>query len=145
MSVWDLFSHTPGKTANGDTGDTADDSYHQWTADVELLQQLGVNAYRFSLSWSRIMPSGTGQVNAAGLEYYDQLIDALLEANITPLVTLFHWDTPLTLEDGVGGWLSAEMETCEVAGSLVTAITHHHNTTALLLLSCSVFTCSPLA
>ena len=102
-SIWDRFSHTPGKVANGDTGDIACDSYHRWPADVAVMQELGVQAYRFSVGWSRIMPSGRGAANVEGLDYYDRLVDGLLAAGIEPWVTLYHWDMPQALEDN-GGW-----------------------------------------
>jgi len=100
-SLWDVFSHTPGKTHDGETGDVADDSYHRYKEDAQLLKNLGVKAYRFSISWSRIFPKGTGQPNPAGIDYYSRVIDELLASNITPYVTLFHWDTPAALP---GGW-----------------------------------------
>ncbi len=102
-SVWDRFSHTPGKVFNGDTGDVACDHYHRWREDVELMKSLGLKAYRFSLSWARILPQGRGEVNQAGLNFYSNLVDALLEAGITPFITLFHWDLPQALQDE-GGW-----------------------------------------
>lgn len=102
-SIWDRFAHTPGKIANGDTGDVACDHYHRWPEDVALMKELGLNAYRFSISWPRILPSGRGAVNPAGLDFYGRLVDALLEAGITPFVTLYHWDLPQTLQDQ-GGW-----------------------------------------
>ncbi|KYH43293.1 beta-galactosidase [Branchiibius sp. NY16-3462-2] len=102
-SIWDTFSHTPGRTFNGDTGDVACDHYHRWAEDVELLDQLGVDAYRFSLAWPRIQPDGTGVGNTAGLDFYDRLVDGLLDRGITPVVTLYHWDLPQALEDA-GGW-----------------------------------------
>ena len=102
-SIWDVFSHTPGKTYNGDTGDVADDSYHLYKEDVRLLKNLGVSAYRMSIAWSRIFPQGTGQPNPAGLDYYKRVLDELLANGITPYVTLFHWDLPAALP---GGWQS---------------------------------------
>jgi beta-glucosidase len=102
-SIWDRFSRTPGKTANGDTGDVACDHYHRWQEDIQLMRTLGLNAYRFSIAWPRIVPNGRGQVNEAGLAFYDRLVDGLLEAGITPWVTLYHWDLPQVLEDE-GGW-----------------------------------------
>ena len=99
-SIWDVFSHTPGKTYNGDTGDVADDSYHLYGEDVRLLRDLGAGAYRMSISWSRIFPQGKGQPNAAGLDYYQRVLDELLAHRITPYVTLFHWDLPAALKDG---------------------------------------------
>lgn len=102
---WDIFSHTPGKTHNGDTGDVADDSYHLYKEDVQLLKHLGVRGYRMSIAWARIFPEGKGQPNAAGLDYYNRVIDELLANNITPYVTLFHWDLPAALP---GGWQSRD-------------------------------------
>jgi beta-glucosidase len=99
-SIWDTFSHTPGKTHNGDTGDVADDSYHRYKEDVQLLKALGVSTYRMSISWSRIFPEGRGAVNPKGLDYYHRVLDELLANNITPYVTLFHWDLPQALPNG---------------------------------------------
>ncbi len=110
-SIWDTFSHTPGKTAGGDTGDMACDSYHRWPEDLGLMKELGVGAYRFSIAWPRIMPGGGGPVNPAGLAYYDRLVDALLAAGITPYPTLYHWDLPQTLQDR-GGWASRDTAAC---------------------------------
>jgi beta-glucosidase len=106
-SIWDTFSHTPGKVAGGDTGDVACDSYHRWPEDVGLMKELGVSAYRFSIAWPRIMPDGRGPVNQAGLDYYDRLVDALLAAGITPYPTLYHWDLPQALQDR-GGWAARD-------------------------------------
>jgi beta-glucosidase len=106
-SIWDTFSHTPGKTDNGDTGDVACDHYHRWREDVRLIQELGLQAYRLSIAWPRIVPQGTGQVNQRGLDFYDRLVDALLEANITPFITLYHWDLPQALQDR-GGWANRD-------------------------------------
>jgi beta-glucosidase len=108
-SVWDAFSHTPGRIANGDTGDVACDHYHRFREDVALMADLGLTAYRFSVSWPRVQPAGTGAANEAGLRFYSDLVDALLEAGITPWVTLHHWDLPLALQDEHGGWLSPRM------------------------------------
>jgi beta-glucosidase len=102
-SIWDTFSHTPGTVLNGDTGDVACDHYHRWREDVALLRELGVGAYRFSIAWPRIIPTGTGAINEAGLDWYERLVDALLDAGIQPWATLFHWDLPQPLEDA-GGW-----------------------------------------
>jgi len=102
-SIWDRFSHTPGKTVNGDTGDVACDHYHRWQDDIQLMRSLGLHAYRFSVAWPRILPQGRGPINQAGLAFYDRLVDGLLEAGITPWVTLYHWDLPQVLEDA-GGW-----------------------------------------
>jgi beta-glucosidase len=106
-SIWDRFAHTPGKTIDGTNGDVACDHYHRYAEDVELLRQLGAQAYRFSIAWPRILPQGTGAVNQAGLDFYDRLVDALLKAKITPYVTLYHWDLPQVLEDR-GGWTNRE-------------------------------------
>ena len=102
-SIWDRFSHTPGKVENGDTGDIACDHYHRWQEDIVLMKEIGLKAYRFSIAWPRIFPSGRGEVNQAGIDYYSQLVDALLEAGIEPFVTLYHWDLPQALQDE-GGW-----------------------------------------
>jgi beta-glucosidase len=102
-SIWDRFVHTPGKIKNGDTGDVACDHHYRWRDDVGLMRSLNLNSYRFSISWPRIQPSGSGPANAKGLEFYSRLVDALLEAKIRPLVTLYHWDLPQKLEDA-GGW-----------------------------------------
>jgi beta-glucosidase len=104
-SVWDTFSHTPGKTNRGETGDVADDSYHLYKQDVKLLKNLGVSVYRMSISWSRVFPNGTGQPNAKGLDYYNRVVDELLANNITPYITMFHWDLPQALP---GGWQSRD-------------------------------------
>jgi beta-glucosidase len=106
-SIWDHFSHTPGKIKNGDTGDVACDSYHRWRDDIALLKAMNLNSYRFSISWPRIQPSGSGAGNSKGIDYYSRLVDALLEARIRPLVTLFHWDLPQALENA-GGWTNRD-------------------------------------
>ncbi|HEY0532894.1 MAG TPA: GH1 family beta-glucosidase [Actinoplanes sp.] len=106
-SIWDTFSHTPGRTRDGDTGDVACDHYHRYAEDVTLMADLGVDAYRFSVAWPRIQPEGSGPANAQGLDFYDRLVDALGERGIAALPTLFHWDLPQALEDR-GGWLSRE-------------------------------------
>jgi beta-glucosidase len=106
-SIWDTFSHTPGKIAGDDHGDVACDHYHRWREDIELMRRLGTNAYRLSVAWPRVMPAGTGPVNPKGLAFYDELIDGLLEAGITPSVTLYHWDLPQALQDR-GGWPERE-------------------------------------
>lgn len=107
-SIWHRFSHTPGRTARGETGDIACDHYNRYRDDVALMQSLGLNAYRFSLSWSRLLPEGTGRTNPDGIGFYDRLVDALLEAGISPLVTLYHWDLPAALDDR-GGWLNRDI------------------------------------
>jgi beta-glucosidase len=106
-SVWDTFSHTAGTIRDGDTGDVACDSYHRYGEDVALMAGLGVAAYRFSVSWSRVLPTGAGPVNQVGLDYYRRLVDALREAGIEPAATLFHWDLPQALQDA-GGWLARD-------------------------------------
>jgi beta-glucosidase len=102
---WDVFSHTAGKTFQGDTGDVADDSYHLYKQDVQLLKNLGVKVYRLSIAWARIFPNGTGQPNDKGMAYYEHVVDELLGNGITPYVTLFHWDLPQALP---GGWQSRD-------------------------------------
>jgi beta-glucosidase len=102
-SVWDRFCATPDKVRAGDTGEIACDFYHRFPEDVAMMSELGVDAFRFSIAWPRIIPQGRGAVNQAGLDFYDRLVDALLEKDIEPFVTLFHWDTPQALEDE-GGW-----------------------------------------
>lgn len=102
-SIWDTFCHLPGKTFEGHDGAVACDHYHRWEEDVALLRDLGVDAYRFSISWPRVLPTGRGPVNEAGLAFYERLVDALLAAGIQPWITLYHWDLPQALED-LGGW-----------------------------------------
>jgi beta-glucosidase len=102
-SVWDRFAHTEGKIRGGDTGDVACDSYHRYPEDVALMRAMNLNSYRFSISWPRLFPSGSGPLNAKGIDYYSRLVDALLAAGVRPFPTLYHWDLPQTLEDR-GGW-----------------------------------------
>jgi len=104
-SIWHRFSHTPGLVANGENGDVACDHYHRYEADIALMRELGLNAYRFSVSWSRIFPEGKGHINEKGLDFYRRLVDSLRAAGIQPLITLFHWDLPAALDDR-GGWLN---------------------------------------
>lgn len=106
-SIWTRFAHTPGMTLNGDTGDVACDHYRRWKDDVKLMRDLGLQAYRFSVSWSRILPEGIGRVNQAGVDFYSQLVDELLANGIEPLLTLYHWDMPAALDDK-GGWLNRD-------------------------------------
>src|SRR5690606_5934175 len=106
-SIWTRFAHTPGMTLGGDTGDVACDHYRRWKDDVKLMRELGLQAYRFSVSWSRILPEGTGRVNQAGLDFYSRLVDELLANDIEPLLTLYHWDLPAALDDR-GGWLNRD-------------------------------------
>jgi beta-glucosidase len=107
-SIWDTFSHQPGKTWHGDTGDIACDSYHRTSEDLDLLERLGVTAYRFSMSWPRIQPDGRGAVNQEGLDYYKRLATGLRRRGITPVATLYHWDLPQPLQDK-GGWATRDM------------------------------------
>jgi beta-glucosidase len=108
LSIWDTFSHTPGKVFHGDNGDVACDSFHRYGEDIALLKRLGVGSYRLSLSWPRIQPTGRGEVNAKGLDYYNRVIDGLVEAGIEPSVTLYHWDLPQALQDA-GGWANRDI------------------------------------
>ncbi|WP_433614682.1 GH1 family beta-glucosidase [Dactylosporangium sp. CA-139114] len=102
-SVWDVFSHRPGRVREGATGDVAADHYHRLTGDLDLMRDLGLRSYRFSIAWPRVLPTGRGTVNAKGLDFYSRLADGLLERGIAPVVTLFHWDTPQALQE-LGGW-----------------------------------------
>jgi beta-glucosidase len=104
VSIWDTFSHEPGRISDGSTGDVACDHYHRYPEDIALMAQLGVDAYRFSIAWPRIQPAGTGPANPDGIAFYDRLVDTLLEHDIDPVATLFHWDLPQALQDA-GGWL----------------------------------------
>lgn len=104
-SNWHRFAHTPGRILTGETGDVACDHYHRFTDDVRLMRELGLQAYRFSISWSRVLPEGRGRVNPKGLDFYRRLADALLEHGIQPFATLYHWDLPAALDDR-GGWLN---------------------------------------
>ena len=106
-SVWDMFCRKPGAIWGGQTGDTACDGYRRWREDVRLMKELGIRAYRFSVSWPRVLSEGTGTVNRKGLDFYRALVDALRDAGIEPWVTLFHWDYPLALYHR-GGWLNAD-------------------------------------
>src|SRR5215475_1564433 len=106
-SIWDAYAHTPGKIKNGDTADVANDHYHRYKEDVALMMELGATAYRFSISWPRIFPEGTGQPNAKGLDFYSRLADELKAAGIEPFPTLYHWDLPQALQDK-GGWQSRD-------------------------------------
>jgi beta-glucosidase len=120
-SVWDTFSHQPGNVRGGDTGDIACDAYHRYPEDVALLASLGLNAYRFSVSWPRVQPGGRGPVNQKGLDYYRSLVDELGKHGIAPAVTLYHWDLPQELQDE-GGWASRDVaerfaEYCALVGA----------------------------
>ena len=107
-NIWHRFSHTPGRTFSGQTGDVACDHYRRWAGDIELMRSLGLGSYRLSLAWSRLLPEGRGRVNARGLDFYARLIDRLLEVGIRPSVTLYHWDLPAALDDR-GGWLNPDI------------------------------------
>src|SRR5258706_14802955 len=102
-SIWDRYSHTPGAIEDGSTGDVACDHYHRWQEDLDLIASLNLNAYRFSIAWSRVLPEGHGAINQAGLDFYERLVEGLLARGITPFVTLYHWDLPQALQDA-GGW-----------------------------------------
>src|SRR5215212_5977372 len=107
-SVWDTFAHTPGKVVNNATGDVADDHYHRYKEDVQLMKSLGVKAYRFSIAWPRVFPNGDGPANPKGLDFYNRLVDELLANGIQPFATLYHWDLPQSLQDRGGGWESRD-------------------------------------
>jgi beta-glucosidase len=130
-SVWDTFSHSEGKVRQGHHGDVACDQYHRYPQDVQVMKWLGIKAYRFSVSWSRIFPDGDGEPNEAGIAYYDRLTDELLAHGIQPWVTYYHWDTPQSLEDRFGGWRSRETSTrfadyvAFVAKRLSDRVIHH--------------------
>jgi beta-glucosidase len=106
-SIWDTFAHTPGKVNRGDTGDIACDSYHRMDADLRLLTELGIGAYRFSIAWPRVQPAGSGAINHAGLDYYRSLVEELRRRNIVPVATVYHWELPQALEEQ-GGWASRD-------------------------------------
>ena len=108
-SIWDAFASIPGKIKNNETGNLACDHYHRFEEDVQLMKNMGVNAYRFSISWSRILPTGKGAVNEKGIQFYSKLIDSLLRAGIEPWVTLYHWDLPLALQLENDGWLGSAL------------------------------------
>ncbi|WCJ38918.1 beta glucosidase 42 [Euphorbia peplus] len=108
-SIWDAFTHQKGTTLDGGNGDVAVDHYHRYKEDIELIAKLGFDAYRFSLSWSRIFPDGSGKVNDEGVAFYNNVINALLEKGITPYITLYHWDLPLHLQESIGGWTNKEI------------------------------------
>ncbi|MGW2339582.1 GH1 family beta-glucosidase [Streptomyces sp. NPDC001661] len=121
-SIWDTYSHTPGRTHDGDTGDVACDHYHRYPEDVALLRDLGVDSYRFSIAWPRIQPTGSGPANQKGLDFYSRLVDELLAAGIEPAATLYHWDLPQALEDR-GGWRARE--TAERFGEYAGIVAEH--------------------
>ncbi|HEY9379273.1 MAG TPA: family 1 glycosylhydrolase, partial [Jiangellaceae bacterium] len=122
-SIWDTFSHTPGRTRDGDAGDVAADHYHRWREDVDIMRELGLNAYRFSIGWPRIQPAGSGPLEPRGVAFYDRLVDALLAAGISPVATLYHWDLPQPLDDA-GGWPARDTAArfAEYAGAVGAAL-----------------------
>lgn len=121
-SIWDRFSHQPGKTAQGQSGDVAVDHYHRYHADLNLMRDLGIDSYRFSIAWPRVLPTGHGLVNHKGLDFYKRLVEGLLERGITPMATLYHWDLPEGLQE-TGGWLNRQ--TAEVFGEYCEVIFQH--------------------
>ena len=122
-SIWDTFSHTPGKVRNGDTGDVACDHYRRLDSDLDLLAELGVSAYRFSVSWPRIQPDGKGPADPAGLDFYRRMVDGLRQRGIEPALTLYHWDLPQPLQDA-GGWPARDTASrfAEYAGMVAAAL-----------------------
>ena len=122
-SIWDTFSHTPGKTVNGATGDVADDHYHRYKQDIQLMQALGVKGYRFSIARPRVFPQGSGEPNPKGLDFYNRLVDELLANGIQPFATLYHWDLPQALQDDGGGWESRN--TAEAFGRYAGYVAQH--------------------
>jgi beta-glucosidase len=122
-SIWDVFSQTPGKVVNGDTGDIACDHYHRWRDDIGLMRDIALPNYRFSLAWPRILPEGTGRIESKGLDFYDRLIEGLLERGIEPWVTLHHWDLPSALYDQ-GGWVSRD--TCDAFAEFTDVVTRRY-------------------
>lgn len=108
LSIWDTYAHTPGNIKNDENGDVANDHYHRYKEDVALMQDIGANAYRFSIAWPRIFPEGTGTPNPKGVDFYKRLVDELLDAGIEPFATLYHWDLPQALMDKYGGWQSKD-------------------------------------
>lgn len=121
-SIWDRFSHTPGKIIKNENGDTACDHYSLWQTDIQLMKELGLQAYRFSTAWTRIFPTGRGSINQAGLDFYSRLVDGLLDAGIEPIVCLYHWDLPQALQDQ-GGW--PLRETALAYGDYANTVTRH--------------------
>lgn len=126
-SIWDTFSHTPGKTFEGQTGDVADDTYHRYAKDTQLLTNLGAKCFRFSVSWPRVFPQGTGQPNQKGIDFYKRWVDELRKNDIEPFCTLFHWDLPQALQDSVGGWQSRDTATAfgDYAGYVASQLSDH--------------------
>src|SRR5215831_14222235 len=107
-SIWDTYSHSPGKVVNNSTGDVADDHFHRFKEDIQLMKWLGVKVYRFSVAWPRVFPQGAGAPNPKGLDFYNRLVDELVANGIQPFATLYHWDLPQALQDKFGGWTSRD-------------------------------------
>ena len=105
-SIWDEFTKIPGRIINNDNAAIADDSYHKFSSDMDMIKYMGLNAYRFSISWPRLFPNGHGEINWEGVQYYNSIINMLAAANVTPFVTLYHWDMPQALEHEYSGWLN---------------------------------------
>jgi beta-glucosidase len=140
-SIWDTFSHIPSKVERSETGDVACDHYHRYKEDIELMRRLGIQAYRLSVFWSRVLTEGQGKPNERGFDFYDRLVDELLAGGITPFVTLFHWDLPQTLQDrggftnrDIAGWFSSYA--VQTAGRLGDRVKHW-----IMLNEPSVFAC----
>ena len=122
-SIWDRFSHKPGAVVNGDTGDVACDHYHRWAADLDLMVELGLESYRFSIAWPRVQPDGRGALNPRGVAWYRRLVEGLLERGIEPIATLYHWDLPQARQE-VGGWAVRDtaLRFAEYAGFMADAL-----------------------
>lgn len=108
-SIWDTFSHIPGKIDSGDNGDIGCDHYHRVKEDISIMKKMGIKSYRFSIAWSRVLPKGKGEINEQGIAFYSELIDRLLENDIEPIITLYHWDLPQALQDAYGGWANRQI------------------------------------
>src|SRR5450432_2517213 len=122
-SIWDTFSHTPGKIEDHSNADRANDHYHRYKEDVGLIRELGVKAYRFSIAWPRVFPQGSGAPNPKGLDFYNRLVDELLTNGIQPYATLYHWDLPQALQDRGGGWESRD--TAQAFGNYAGYVAEH--------------------
>ena len=128
QSIWDVFSHQPGRVQNGDTGDVACDHYHRWREDIDLLSDGGFTAYRFSTAWSRILPFGAGIIEHRGLDFYDRLVDGLLAKGLRPWLCLYHWDLPQAVQEE-GGWLNRD--TCTKFADYARVVAKRGSATAL--------------
>src|SRR5678815_258435 len=137
-SIWDTFSHTPGKVNSNSNGDVANDHYHRYKEDVQLMKSLGVKAYRFSIAWPRVFPNGSGSPNPKGLDFYNRLVDELLANGIEPFATLYHWDLPQALQDRVGGWESRE--TAEAFGKYAGYVAEHLTDRVKHIFTCLLYT-----